>query len=459
MQAPANNSTTGVPYMPGSQTTRQYFRARWILPVDQPPIENGCIVVEGEKIAGIIPAAECPQGDVKDFGNAMITPGFFNLHTHLDYTGLRHFDTDSPFFIWIDKLIGLSWQWKPEQWRKSALHGARDLALSGTTFAVDASYSGAAAYGLAGVGLRGVVGLELFGVVEEKADAAWQLWLQKYHSFMEDADENLRASINEGKVRVTVAPHTPYTVCPALLRKADAWAREQQLPLLIHIAESEMECCWIRDTFPPLDNFLSRATGETVETVAALPWRGHGKTPVEHLAHHKLLNDGVLAAHTVKLTDADIALLAENGVSTAHCPRSNSRLRNGIAPFTKLVAAGLHVGFGTDSAASTDDLDVLSEARFAWNLHRAVNPEFTPGPEDALYHLTLGAARAMGVDTSLGSLTDGKFADFCVFSLDSLPDLAQTRPQESLLYGGVVPTDVFVGGCPIVVGGKLPTRD
>lgn len=441
--------------MTATTTSRRYVRARWVLPVDSAPIEDGCIVLEGDRIAAVMPAAQCKGASFIDFGNAVITPGFFNLHTHLDYSALRHFDTQSPFFVWIDKLISLSWQWEPAQWRRSAEHGAHELVLSGTTFVADASYSGAAAYGIAAAGIRGVVGLELFGVVEAKADASWQLWLDKYQKFMQSADDQLKNAIAEGRVKITVAPHTPYTVCPALIGKANQWARDNHLPVLIHIAESDMECQWIAKSFPPLDNFLSKATGESVDTVSALDWRGHGRTPVEHLSHHGLLDSGMLAAHTVKLTSGDIELLSQSGVGTAHCPRSNSRLRNGIAPFSKLKAAGIHVGFGTDSAASTDDLDVLAEARFAWNLHRAVDPEFACGPEEALYHLTLGAARAVGVADELGSLTDGKFADFCVFSLEFLPELAQTRPHESLLFGGAVPTDVFVGGSPVVANRKL----
>lgn len=441
--------------MTANVTSRRYVRARWVLPVDSAPVEDGCIVLEGDRIAGVMPAAQCSGASFIDFGNSVITPGFFNLHTHLDYSALRHFDTQSPFFIWIDKLISLSWQWDPSQWRQSARHGAREVVLSGTTFVVDSSYSGAAAYGLASTGIRGIVGLELFGVVEAKADASWQLWLDKYRKFMNDADDQLKGAIADGRIKITVAPHTPYTVCPALIGKASEWARSHNLSVPIHVAESDMECQWIASSFQPLDNFLAKATGENLETVAALDWRGHGRTPVEHLAHYGLLNCDILAAHTVKLSDRDIELLSQAGVGTAHCPRSNSRLRNGIAPFSKLTAKGINVGFGTDSAASTDDLDILAEARFAWNLHRAVDPSFGGGAEEALYHLTLGGARAAGVSNDLGSLTEGKLADFCVFSLEFLPALAQSRPHESLLYGNVAPTHVYVGGSAVVANREL----
>lgn len=435
--------------MLANSAPRRYLRAQWIAPVSAPVLEDGCLIIEGDRIVDVVPAGDCAGQQIENFHDSIITPGFFNLHTHLDYSNLRYFDTDSPFFIWIDKLISLSWQWDSSQWRESAMAGAKELLASGTTFAVDSSYSGAAAYALAQSGVRGIVGLELFGVVEEKAEAAWQMWLAKHQKFLDDADPVLKAAIDSKQITITVAPHTPYTVCPALLEKATDWAVARNVTVLLHVAESDMECQWIASRFAPLDNFLSKATGEELATVAELDWRGQGRTPVEHLVHHKLLRPQTLAAHTVKLTDRDIELLAASGAGTAHCPRSNSRLRNGIAPFAKLRAAGVNVGLGTDSAASTDDLDILSEARFGWNLHRAVDPEFNLRAEDALYHLTLGGARAAGVEANLGSLSPGKYADFCVFSLRDLPAVARTQPHESLIYGGIEPDIVFIGGRPV----------
>ncbi len=445
--------------MLANSVPRRYLRARWVLPVTTDPLEDGCVIIEEGRIVDVVPSGQCVGQSLEDYGEAVISPGFFNLHTHLDYSDLRYFDTDSPFFVWIEKLIGLSWQWDSSQWRQSALRGAQELVLTGTTFAVDASYSGAAAYGLAESGLRGLVGLELFGVVEEKAPAIWQAWLEKYERFVSEAGTPLKEAIQSGRVTITVAPHTPYTVCPSLLASANAWAANKNVTVLLHVAESDMECQWIASSFPPLDKFLSKATGEDVATVAQLAWRGHGRTPMEHLVHHGLLVKGMLAAHAVKLTDRDIELLSGAGASAAHCPRSNSRLRNGIAPFAKLKEAGIHLGFGTDSAASTDDLNVLSEARFAWNLHRAVDPEFNLSAEDALYHLTLGGAKAVGMDQSLGSLNRGKFADLCVFSFNDQPAVALSRPFEMLIYGGSRPVEVLVGGCSLVEHGRIATKE
>ncbi|MBY0359089.1 MAG: amidohydrolase family protein [Candidatus Obscuribacterales bacterium] len=441
----------------------RYLLARWILPINSPPVENGCLVIGQNKIEKIITRQEYEALEIrgklessKDYGDAVILPGLVNLHTHLDYSALKHFDTASPFFGWIRGLIGNSWQWTAEQWQDSALIGAREIALSGTSCVVDSSYSGAAAYGIARMGLRGIVGLEIFGIAEEKADQAWQLWQAKYEAFHNNADEHVRRAFAESRLLITVAPHTPYSVCPALMKKTLEWSREKGLPLLLHIAESEMECKWIAGPEPDVDKFLLEATREDVPGgIASLSWRGHGLTPVEHLAKYELLADNILAAHLVKVSDSDLELLRQYKLSGAHCPRSNSRLRNGVAPFPKLAGSGMEMGFGTDSSASTDDLNVLQEACFAWDLHRAVNPEFNFTSEQALYYLTLGAAKAAGLACEIGSLQSGKLADIAVFDLSSLPEIARSKPSDSLLYGPRRLRDLYVNGAMIVQEGQL----
>lgn len=452
--------------MPVATDNRQFLLGRWLLTMNGPPIQNGCLVIKDKQIVGVLTQAEYLAYDypaktqsTKDYGEAIIMPGLINLHTHLDYSALKHFDTHSRFFKWIRGLIGNSWQWTADQWRQSAAIGAFEIALSGTTCVADASYSGAAAYGLAHIGLRGVVGLELFGIVEEKAEIYWSAWLKKYDEFLASADLILRQALEEKLVTITAAPHTPYTVCPALLRKALDWSRSHQLPLFLHVAESDMECNWIAGSEPDVDEFLYQSTKEeVVGGIGSLSWRGHGLTPVQHLEKHELLADNVLAAHVVKVSEADIAILAKRKLSAVHCPRSNSRLRNGIAPWAKLMKAGLSLGFGTDSSASSDDLNVLNEARFAWNLHRAVDTQFDESSEKALHYLTLGAAQALGLAHLIGSLEPEKLADIAIFGIDRLPESARSNPADCILYGGANLRDLYVNGARIVQEGQLAGR-
>ncbi|MBX9720785.1 MAG: amidohydrolase family protein [Candidatus Obscuribacterales bacterium] len=437
----------------------EFLLARWILPVSGPAQENACLAIAGEKILGVISRKEyealpanSKQGKSRDLGEAIILPGLINLHTHLDYSALKHFDNYSHFFSWIRNLIAQSWQWDSKQWLLSANGGAREIIMSGTSLIADSSYSGAAAKAVARNGLRGIVGLELFGIEEEDASRVFDEWLKKYEQFISDPDPSLQQALKSSRLRVTIAPHTPYSVCPALISKALQWAKEKELPMFIHISESEAECRWIASHDNDLDNFLKEAfRGDP----PPLPWKGHGLSPVKHLEKHNLLSSNVLAAHLVQINDADIQALASHDVSAVHCPRSNSRLRNGVAPLSKMAAAGLRIGFGTDSGASTDDLNVLSEARFAWDLQRAVDKEFSESAEKAVYYLTLGAATALQMQASVGSLESGKKSDFAVFSIKHLPEIARQRPHECLIYGGAKLEDLVVNGVKLLGHGYI----
>ncbi len=434
--------------------------ARWVLPIGQPAARDAAVVLDGERISAVVSQGELGRDFTNtpliDYGEAVIVPGLINLHTHLDYSALRLFDTDSPLIQWIQGLVGRAFKWSEGEWQASARLGARQVALSGTSCIADASYSGAAATAAAEVGLRAVVGLELFGVNSDEAEAAWQCWTDRAADFEKRAGRCLKNAINLGLVRLTVAPHAPYSVCPTLWRRASRWAESRHLPVLVHLAESMQECEWIAGSEPEMDKFLTAITpGE----IRPLEWKGHGLSPTRHLDRHDLLTPATLAAHCVQLDDDDIGLLKAHSVKVAHCPRSNARLRNGIAPLSKLRRAGIDLGFGTDSAASNDNLDLMAEARFALNLHRAAEPACSMTAGDALYLLTLGAARALGLDDQIGSLESGKKADIAVFSLTDWAGANADRPHELLVYGACPLIDLIVDGNHVVRAGQPVDRE
>ena len=346
-------------------------------------IHQGVVVIEGARIEAVLSRAAffakyplfC-HGDLEDFGQAIICPGLINLHTHLDYSNVNLLDSNSNFFSWIQKLTKTASTWSPSQWQESALNGARQIALSGTTCIADSSYSGQAAFACAEVGLRAVVALELFGVDESKSVSQFDAWLAKYNRLVnEGAHEQggkLALSLNSGQIQITVSPHAPYTVSPQLWSHAQEWACQHNLPLLTHVAESQQECSWIAGNDAELDAFLQAV----IPGYKSVSWKGAGKTPIQHLNDHDLFKARTIAAHTVHLSESDLEIMSRLQVKSVHCPRSNSRLKNGVAPYAKLLSYGIEVGFGTDSLASNDSLDVLSEACFAWNLQRAINPNF-----------------------------------------------------------------------------------
>jgi 5-methylthioadenosine/S-adenosylhomocysteine deaminase len=434
--------------MTGVSTATQLLTASWILPMSSPPIENGGIEVAGDRIVAVYTADELaarngsngkPSVQHAHFDNGIIVPGFINLHTHVEWSAQELIDTTSMLFDWIPPLVQTARSWGKDDFFASALAGVERIARSGTTCVLDSSFTGQAAVALSNYGLRAVVALELFGIDDAQVDRGWAEWLQK--------KEELLANHDIGNlIKISVAPHAPYSVCPPLMHKAFEWAAEAGVPVTVHVSETENEFDFIARGDNKLDSFLQKVHALPGGRLENIQYRGCGLTPVQHLAHEKLLVDSLVAAHCVKLTDNDINLLAEHRVKVAHCPRSNARLRNGIAPYRRLLEAGVDVGFGTDSLGSSDNLDILEEARFAYNLHRAVDPAFPFDSEKAIKALTCDAARILGMSDSIGSLQPGKLADIAIFNIVSAGNWAQKRPYDALLYGNVILQELLVSG-------------
>ncbi len=453
----------------------QLLTARWVLPVVGNAIQDGAVIFGNGAIEAV-----CPQSTLadllgpetllklsyrrKDYGNAVIMPGFINLHTHLDYSLLPGLDGQCGQFAWMKDLVGRASYWSADQWFQSARYGAEQAALSGTTCVVDSSFTGNSAKALAEVGLRGIVGLELFGSNEELAEPIWSQWRQRLQTFVDGANGAARSSLAQNLIQLTVAPHSPYLVSPRLWQRATEWANSEKLPLMAHVAESAQECQWIESGNEEVDDYLRFITRLFAEGATSLKsyqylrserdrsWRGLGLSPVGHLHKHRLLNEKLLAVHAVHVNDEDIALLARNHVSIVHCPRSNSYLGNGLLPLAKMRAAELAVGFGTDSLASCDDLDVWQEFRYARAMHRAELPDFHFSDAEGIFSVTLGAAQMIGLDQQIGSLQAGKRADIAVFQNEERELL---EPLTIFFHGRSRLCDLFVDGKCVVEGRSL----
>jgi 5-methylthioadenosine/S-adenosylhomocysteine deaminase len=452
--------------------------------VASPAIDGGGILVQGGKIGALLSAAEAqnlkaaqPQLPHEHLPGAVLTPGLFNLHTHLDYTNLAHLEAfnGESMFDWLEDLVSQSRSTlnTAEMLGQSALAGARQAALAGTSFVVDSTFSGAPAQALAEVGLKGLVGLELFGLDSELADLLFDLWQERLAKLTATAGSALQEALQSGRVRLTIAPHAPYTVAPALWLKAKHWAKERGLPLTCHLAESDNEFNWIKNQDDRLDQYLlkvmpknptksSQDALKDLETlVKSLPWRGSDLSPCAHLYKYELLDEGTIAAHCLKLSPEDIKLLADQRVKVALCPRSNNRLNNGLPQPQTLIDSGITCGLGTDSRASSPSLCLLEEAHYLHSMLLASNVLATNGPatngpatngpatngpatigaatndqapdyKQLLSMLTLGGAKAVGLDERTGSLEVGKCADIAAFDLsnrgDGGSDTGRRRP-------------------------------
>lgn len=373
--------------------------ADWVLPVEGAPIAGGGVQVEDGRIAAVGPAGEL-DGEREHFPGCVIAPGFVNAHTHLEYAVYAGFGDGQPFDVWlqlhIERKRRLTW----DDTVAVARAGAAECLASGVTTVADASFTGAAAIAAAELGLRAIVHLEVFG--EDAAE-------------LETRFAPNRARIEQvlsDRIRLGVSPHAPYTAGFALYEACLALG----LPVATHLAESPAE---------------------------------RGAPGIRELAARGVLGPTMTAAHCVTVDSEEIELLARHDVGVVHCPRSNALLGCGIAPLRSLLDAGLRVGLGTDSPASTPSFDMFDELRAALQLARAREARADAlAPAEALELATLGAARAIGLGDEIGSLRPGKRADLCVVDLSGSPFEPIEDPAAALVLGGA-PARV----CRTIVGG------
>jgi 5-methylthioadenosine/S-adenosylhomocysteine deaminase len=254
-------------------------------------------------------------------------------------------------------------------------------------------------------------------------------------------------SLDTPLVRTGVSPHAPYTVSAPLFRDVARWARSEQLPVAVHIAESAAETAFVRDGLGPFAERL-RARG-----IAVAP---QARSPIGLLHDTGILDTQPLLIHAIQIDATDIDVIAAHDASIVHCPISNAKLGQGIAPLDRMLAAGIRTGLGTDSVASNDRMDLLGEARQATLLAalRASTPDALTA-HDALRLATLGGAQAMGLGSRVGSLDVGKDADLAAFSLDHLPATPVHDAAVTLVH-------VLAGAAPamlVTVAGKELVRD
>ncbi|HYN84750.1 MAG TPA: amidohydrolase family protein [Pyrinomonadaceae bacterium] len=407
--------------------TTTLYCARHVLPVSSDVIEDGAVAVRGERIVGVGAreevASKFPEARVRELGGAALVPGLVNAHTHLELTVMRGFleDVEENFFAWLRKLTVARNEHMTEQDREdSSAWGAVEAARAGVTCVGDASDNAAAPLrALARAGLRGVVYQEVFG--PDARAAREQFW--KLHARV----EALRPAETE-RVRVGVSPHAPYTVSAPLIRLVTDFAIDQNLPVMMHAAESRAEEIFLREGFGPFADGL-RARG--------IEWDAPGETTVRYLAGLGFLRARPLLAHCIRVDEDEIAILKEAGAAVAHCPRSNAKLGHGRAPFAAMLRAGLDVGLGSDSVASNNVCDVLGEARYAALVARTgwADDEGPPVSADQVLHAaTLGGARALGLGDVTGSLEEGKQADLVAVSLEGAHQTPVHDPSSALVF-------------------------
>jgi cytosine/adenosine deaminase-related metal-dependent hydrolase len=394
--------------MPLTASSSWSLTARWIFPVDGPPLERGIVTLAGDRIAAVEPHGS-RTADV-DLGDAAILPGLVNAHTHLDLSGLRGRCPPSPDFTgWLRQVIAHRRTTTPEQTAADIRAGLAEALRFGTTLVGDIAGRGASWNWLAEAPVRSVVYYELLGLPEEQAAAAWEAWKQWL-------GERPRLP----SCRPGISPHAPYSVRWLLF----AAAAGQAAPVATHLAESAAEIELLGLRRGPFVDFLQElgvwdpdGLAEGPEHVLRLMT---GPTPLA-IAHGNFLPAG--------------GYVPANG-AIVYCPRTHAAFGHPRHPFRDFLARGVRVALGTDSLASNPDLDVLAEVRFV----HARYPE-TPGAT-LLRMATLAGAEALGWQDETGSLTPGKSADLAVVPLtgdNADPHdlvLCSTQPVSAVMFRG-----------------------
>lgn len=423
----------------------QIYRARWVVPVTAPPVRDGALAVQDGRIRYVGVASRAPHGDVHDLGEALLMPGLVNVHTHLELTAMRGFLEDLPFFEWIVRLQrAKTTVLTPDSMLDSAKLGLVEGLLAGITTYADTCDSGVALTAMRAMGVRGIMYQEVFGPDPASCDEAIAS-LRKKLSVHLDAISPL--------VRVGVSPHAPYTVSDRLFQAVAQLSAEMELPMAVHIAESEEEDLYVREATGPF------ADGHRSRGLNVAP---RDQTPVALLARLGVLERRPLLIHCIRTREADIRAIARARCAIAHCPASNAKLGHGIAPLNEWLEQGITVGLGSDSMASNNRMHVLEEARLSLLAHRARHPG-RPALTAlrALELATIGGARCLGLEDEIGSLEVGKAADFAAFPLDEMAAVPDADPVATAVFalGGARARTVAITGTLRVADGQLLDAD
>lgn len=400
------------------------IEAGWVVPVVPHGVvlEEHAVVVDGGSILAVLPTAEARARFVAretvSRPDAALIPGLVNAHTHNPMSLLRGVADDLPLMEWLQNHI---WPVEaavigPEFVADGVTLAIAEMLRGGTTCANENYFFPdvqAAVYKRHG--FRALVGLPVIDF-----PTAWAKTSDEYFDRALEVQDQWR---NDPLVSTAFAPHAPYTVCDANFERVRMLADQLDLPVHLHTHETARE---ISDSIAQ-----------------------YGQRPLARLDRLGLVNDRLIAVHMTQLTDGEIALCAERGVSVVHCAESNLKLASGFCPVCRLQHAGVNLAIGTDGCASNNDLDMFGETRTAALLAKAVgNDASALDAASALRAATLGGAKALGFDANVGSIEPGKQADLVCVDLGELETQPLHHVMSQLVYaaGRHNVSDVWIAG-------------
>jgi len=398
-------------------------------------IENGAVAVEKSQIVAVGTASEIAQKftarQTINASNKVVIPGLINTHTHIPMTLFRGISDDLDLQEWLTKYIfpAEAKNVTEDFVRVGTRLGLAEMIRGGTTTYCDMYYfEDAIADETAKAGVRGVLGETIidFPVPDNKT----------HEEAMRYSERFVNKWKNHSLIVPALAPHAPYTVSTEHLNAIRRLADKLNATVVIHVAETKKE---------------------VDDSLAAKKLR-----PVEYLESIGFLNNRVIAAHTVHISDAEIDILKKRGVGAAHNPQSNMKLASGVAPIPQMLLKDFPVGLGTDGAASNNDLNLWEEMDTAAKLHKT----FTNDPkvltaEQAFEMATIRAARALHLEKLVGSIETGKRADIAIVDFDGLHQTPYFNVYSSLVYATKASDvrTVIINGKIVMLNRRLLTLD
>lgn len=349
-------------------------------------IENTNIYIKEDKIFHIGEIREDIEVEREiDGKNRIAMPGLVNSHTHIGMSLLRNFADDMPLHDWLTKKIWpIEANLQAEDVYWGSLLSMVEMIESGTTafcdmyFFMDEVGKALEESGMRGVLTRGLIEEE--GGSQDKLDETRELF-NTWHG---------RA---EGRIKVMVAPHAPYTCSPDFLKRSLELAKDLDTGIHIHLSETKKE----------LEDSLKE----------------HGKTPVQHVNDLGLLDIHTIGAHCVHVNDEDIEIMKEKGLFPVNNPSSNLKLASGFAPIDAMLKAGIPVALGTDGSSSNNNLNMFEEMHLASIINKAVTGDAVSVPAiKALEMATINGAKALDWEDQIGSIEKGKKADLILIDTD-----------------------------------------
>lgn len=400
------------------------IEAGYVVPIEPHAVvlEDHAVAVRGSEIVAVLPRAEAQArfaaARTVSRPDAALLPGLVNAHTHNPMTLLRGIADDLPLMVWLQQHI---WPVEtavigPEFVADGTALAIAEMLRGGTTCANENYFFSdvqAAVYKQHGFRAR-------VGTVIIDFPTAWAKTSDEYFERACEVHDQWR---DDPLIGIAFAPHAPYTVNDANFERVRMLSDQLDVPVHLHTHETAQE---IADSL-----------------------KQYGQRPLARLDRLGLVNDRLIAVHMTQLTDAEIHLCAERGVSVVHCPESNLKLASGFCPACALQRAGVNLAIGTDGCASNNDLDMFSENRTAAILAKAVANDATAlDAATTLRAATLGGARALGFGEKIGSIEVGKQADLICVDLSALETQPLHNVLSQLVYaaGRQQVSDVWIAG-------------